>query len=91
MLLLGVSKCHYNGTKCKGIRNKLYWKILFYDDTGRFFTRRIPIWKVFYYKLKKKAHIRSCFYCKEKYATYQDKIICELCSSFGTDQSRGIE
>ena len=87
MLFLGVSKSYNNGTKNKHIRNKLYWKILFYDDTGHFFTKRIhSIWKVIYYKLKKKAHIRTCFYCKEKYCTYdKDKIICELCSSFGTE------
>ena len=82
MLLLGVSKCYHNGSKCKKIRNKLFWKVFFYDDTGHFFTKRIySIFEVIYYKLKKKAHIRVCMFCKEKYCTYEKiSLLCGLCN-----------
>ena len=84
MLLLNDCKSHYNGTKNKGIRSKLYWKRYFYDEIGVFHTKRISLFEVFKGKFMRKAHIKVCYYCKNKWVTYDnDRLLCDLCNSFG--------
>ena len=81
MYLLNASKAHYNSHKASNPRKKKYRFLYLYDDNGKFHRPRVSFFKFYYSKFfKKKAHLATCMFCYEKYATYsKHSIACGLC------------
>ena len=82
MYLLNASKAHYNSHKAANPRKKKYRFIFFYDQDGHIHRQRVSLLQYFFYRyLHKKAHLATCMFCYEKYATYsKHSIACGLCN-----------
>ena len=82
MYLLNGSKSYYSNPKGTKVRAKKYRFIFFYDEDGHFHKQRVSIFQYFFKKyFCKKAHLATCMFCYEKYATYsKHSISCGLCN-----------
>jgi len=64
-----VSKRYIVGHPSSRKRAKKYWSVYYYDEFGKFHSKRISFMQVLYYKSKKKYKIQSvvCPQCDENY------------------------
>ena len=82
MYLLNASKAYYYPQKNRRSTTKKRKFLYLYDDNGKFHRPKVSFFKFYYSKFfKKKAKIKTCLYCKEKFCTYEKQsLLCGLCS-----------
>ena len=85
MYLLNASKSYYSNGKTSKERAKKRRFIFFYDEIGNFHKQRVSFLQYFFKKyFHKKAHIKHCLYCQEKFVTYHKwKLLCDVCRDLG--------
>jgi len=78
--VIGVSKKYVVGYPTSRPRAKKYWFLYFYDENGKFHSKRISNIQALYYKSRKFKKVRKvvCYECGNTYQVVGDPF-CPNC------------